>query len=96
MMFEGDAFHDLIEHVKTGQPMPDPKAVLGAMLAIQAERNALKVQLVREYAGHRAPNGRSADEMLSDAEVHMQSVCADFRRDFDVNDFYAPFKDIAR
>jgi hypothetical protein len=94
-MFEGDAFHELIEHAKTAQPMPDSKAVLGAMLAIQAERNALKVQMVREYVAHRARKGRTEDQLLSDAEVYVETFVSDFRRDFDVSEFYPAFKGIA-
>jgi hypothetical protein len=75
--------------------MPDPKAVLGAMLAIQAERNALKVQMVQEYVAHRAREGRTEDQLLSDAEVYVETFVSDFRRDFDVNEFYPAFKDIA-
>jgi hypothetical protein len=93
-MHEGDAFHELIEHARTGKAIGTPKSVLKGMLAIQAERNFLRTLVVQEHAKFRALQNRPHHAALSDAEVFLDSSTIDFRRDFDVNAFCPAFKDI--
>jgi hypothetical protein len=51
--------------------------------------------MVREYVAHRAREGRTDDQLLSDAEYYAETFLIAFRRDFDVSEFYPAFKDVA-